>query len=83
MKHSISELSGVNSVPMETIKFKTNIKCSGCVATVTPFLNEAVGKDNWEVDYNNPSKVLTVTGEKDVAKVIDALEKAGYKAEAL
>jgi copper chaperone CopZ len=68
---------------METTKFKTNIKCTGCVAKVTPFLNEAVGENKWEVDYNDPSKVLTVVGEKDNAKVIQALEKAGYKAEAL
>jgi copper chaperone len=68
---------------METTRFKTNIKCSGCVATVTPFLNEALGKDSWQVDYTNPSKLLTVTGEKDAAIVIKALEKAGYKAEKL
>ncbi len=68
---------------METIKFKTTIKCSGCVLKVTPFLNEALGEDNWEVDYTNPSKVLTVVGETDYAKVIEAVEKAGYKAERL
>lgn len=68
---------------METLKFKTTIRCSGCVAKVTPFLNEALGEDNWEVDYNNPSKVLTVIGEKDQAKVIQAVEKAGYKAQVL
>lgn len=68
---------------METIKFKTTIKCSGCVAKVTPFLNEALGEDNWEVDYNNPSKILTVVGENDKSKVIDAVERAGYRAEQL
>jgi copper chaperone len=68
---------------MEALKFKTTIKCSGCVAKVTPFLDEALGKDNWEVDYNNPLKVLTVVEEKDQAKVIKAVEKAGYKAEVL
>ena len=68
---------------METTKFKTNIKCSGCVAKVTPFLNEALGEDNWEVDYNNAAKVLTVVGEKDKAKIVEAVEKAGYRAEAL
>lgn len=68
---------------METIKFKTTIKCSGCVAKVTPFLDEALGEDNWEVDYNNPSKILTVVGENDKSKVIQAVEKAGYKAESL
>jgi copper chaperone len=68
---------------METTKFKTNIKCSGCVAKVTPFLNEALGEANWEVDYNNPAKVMTVVGEKDKEKIIQAVERAGYKAEAL
>ena len=66
---------------METIKFKTTIKCSGCLAKVTPFLNEALGEHHWEVDYTNPSKVLTVLGEKDEAKVVRAVEKAGFKAE--
>jgi copper chaperone len=68
---------------METIKFKTTIKCSGCVAKATPYLNEALGEDNWEVDYTNPSKVLTVIGETDHENVIQAVEKAGYKAEKL
>ena len=66
---------------METIQFKTNIKCSGCVARVTPFLNEALGEGTWEVDYNNPSKILTVAGQNEKPKVIEAVEKAGYKAE--
>ena len=68
---------------METIKFKTTIKCSGCVANVTPFLNEALGENKWEVDITNPSKILTVSGEQDETKIIKAVEKAGYKAEKL
>ena len=68
---------------METIKFKTTIKCSGCVAKVTPFLNKALGDDNWEVDYNNPLKLLTVVGQNNKEKIIQAVEKAGYKAEAI
>jgi copper chaperone CopZ len=66
---------------METLKFKTNIKCSGCIATVTPHLNESVGEGNWQVDLNNPSKVLTIAVEASEEKVIEAVEKAGYKAE--
>jgi copper chaperone CopZ len=68
---------------MEPLKFKTNIKCSGCVATVTPFLNEEVGENKWNVDTNDPAKVLTVTGVDDKAKVINAVQKAGYKAESI
>jgi copper chaperone len=66
---------------MEQTKFKTNIKCSGCVAKVTPFLNEALGENNWSVDTENPSKILTVQAENDQSEVIHAVEKAGYKAE--
>ncbi|SKC85417.1 heavy-metal-associated domain-containing protein [Ohtaekwangia koreensis] len=66
---------------MEAIKFKTNIKCSGCVEKVTPHLDAAVGEQNWEVDLNDPAKVLTVTADTNEAKVKEALEKAGYKAE--
>ncbi|HEY0656363.1 MAG TPA: heavy metal transport/detoxification protein [Chryseosolibacter sp.] len=68
---------------MEKSKFKTTIKCAGCVAKVTPFLNEALGENTWEVDFNDPAKVLTVVGEKEQSKVIEAVQKAGYKAEAL
>ena len=63
-------------------KFKTTIKCSGCVAKVTPFLDEAVGQGNWNVDIENPSKVLTVTVEAG-EKAKQAVEKAGFKAEEL
>jgi copper chaperone CopZ len=68
---------------METVKFKTTIKCSGCVATVTPYLNEAVGASNWNVDIQSPDKVLTVnTDQKEQeAEVIKKLQEAGYKAE--
>lgn len=67
---------------METQKFKTNIKCGACIATVTPFLNEAVGEGNWQVDVQNPEKVLTVANEK-AALAKRAIEQAGYKAEPL
>lgn len=66
---------------MKAMKFKTNIKCSGCIATVTPFLNERVGEGKWEVDLNNPAKILTIAGEANEANVKEAVEKAGYNAE--
>lgn len=53
------------------------------MATVTPFLNDALGVNNWEVDTENPSKVLTVKGETDEAKIVEAVQKAGYRAEKL
>lgn len=67
---------------METLKLKTNINCSGCVAKVTPSLNETIGENNWQVDTQNPNKILTVSGtEVNKDEVIKAVKKAGFKAE--
>ncbi len=69
---------------MSTVQFKTNIKCSGCIATVTPVLNELAGADNWQVDLAGPDKILTVTSETiDKSEIRAAIEKVGYKADAL
>jgi copper chaperone len=69
---------------MKTIELKTNIMCGFCVAKVTPTLNEVIGENRWKVDTANPRKVLTVNTESlDEAAVIQAVEKAGYKAEKL
>ena len=69
---------------MKTIEVKTNIMCGSCIAKATPTLNEVIGEGNWKVDTLNPNKVLTVTTEDlDKKQVIEAVEKAGYKAEEL
>lgn len=66
---------------METLKFKSNIKCMGCVAKVTPHLNETAGENNWKVDVDNPSKILTVQGDATEAQIKEAVQKAGFTAE--
>ena len=67
---------------MKTLKFKTNIKCGGCIAAVTPSLSQLEGIEKWEVDTANPDKILSVETEKVTADEIkQAVEKAGYKAE--
>ncbi|MBS1606077.1 MAG: heavy metal transport/detoxification protein [Bacteroidetes bacterium] len=68
---------------MKIQRFKTTIKCSGCVATVTPVLNEKLGKNNWEVDLQSPERVLTIASAEDVSEmdIAAALEKIGFKAE--
>lgn len=70
---------------METLKFKTNIKCGGCIATVTPFLNNIPEITKWEVDTDNPEKILTVeaSDELNAETIVNTLEKAGYIATAL
>ena len=69
---------------METLKFKTNINCSGCVASVTPTLNKKFGEQNWQVDTQDPKKILSIKTESaDAQNVIKAVQEAGYKAEPL
>ena len=67
---------------MKTLKFKTNINCSGCIRSVTPFLNGEKEIAHWEVDTVNPDKILTVSTDTLTAdEVEEVVKKAGYKAE--
>lgn len=67
---------------METLKFKTNIQCGGCIATVTPFLDNLPHIGDWEVDTTKPDKVLTIqTDHLQGFEVIAVLKSAGYRAE--
>ena len=69
---------------MKTLKFKTNIKCSGCVAAVTPELDKLTQIEKWEVDTVDPAKILTVTGENvSDEEVKAAVKRAGYEIEQL
>lgn len=63
-------------------QFKTNINCSGCVAAVTPHLNATQEIKSWEVNTNDPKKVLTVESETlSEEKIKQVVHQAGYKAE--
>jgi copper chaperone len=67
---------------MKTLKFKTNINCSGCIAKVTPSLNQAIDILKWEVDTSNPQKVLTIqTKNLEAHDVLVILKNIGYTAE--
>lgn len=67
---------------METLKFKTNIKCTGCVAKVTDQLDEYAGENAWEVDVTSPEKILTVQADGTSADtIISAVKAAGFSAE--
>ena len=69
---------------METLKFKTTIKCGACLATVTPHLNGLSGLERWEVDLKSPDRTLTVeTAGASAADVVRAVTEAGFRAEAL
>ncbi len=65
-----------------TLKFKTNINCDGCVATVTPILDEAQGICHWDVDLEDENKLLTIhsTGVTS-EEIIRRIGEVGFKAE--
>ncbi len=67
---------------METLKYKTSLKCNGCVAAVKPGLDQIEGLKNWSVDLESPDRTLTAQVEtSDLSeKIVKTFEKAGYKA---
>lgn len=68
----------------KTLKFKTNINCGGCVAKVTPFLNNTQGISHWNVETENKDKILSVHSEGITEEeVIQKVQEAGFKIEIL
>jgi len=67
---------------MESIRLKTTVKCNGCLATVTPFLNGLAGLTNWSIDLNDQQRILTAEISGISAEdVIAVIRKAGFNAE--
>lgn len=67
---------------MTTLKFKTNIKCGGCISKVTPFLDDHQGINSWEVDTNDPDKILTIESNEATEEDVETtLKEIGFKAE--
>jgi len=63
-------------------KFKTNINCNNCLNSVTPFLNQEMDIEEWQVDLEHPDRILSASlDEDDASLVINAVKKAGFKAE--
>jgi len=64
---------------MKTLRFKTSIKCNGCINNVTPYLNHIEGVKSWKVELTLPQSTLEVEAENDIEQqVIDAVKNAGY-----
>ena len=67
---------------MATLKFKTTINCGNCVRTVTPFLNELEGIKSWNVDTENPNKILSVeTDSLEAEIIVETIEDLGFEVE--
>lgn len=67
---------------MEIITYKTNISSEAELQRITPFLNNAVGPANWQLDLRNSDKMLTVysPGMVNETQLLHAIRKARFKA---
>ena len=62
------------------LHFKTNINCQSCVEKVSPFLDTIPGADMWEVDTDNPEKILTVDSiEVSAEDIMKKVRDAGFQ----
>ena len=67
---------------MPTLQFKTSINCANCLRAVTPFLDAEPSIQKWQVDTDNPAKILTVEGENVIPEqVMKAVAQAGFDIE--
>lgn len=66
---------------METKKFKTNFKCSGCSSRVGDFFKNEPRIKSWDTDLTHADKILTVSFEDiSEAEILQIIKKAGYSA---
>ncbi|OEK01560.1 hypothetical protein BFP97_08510 [Roseivirga sp. 4D4] len=65
---------------MKKAIYKTNINCGGCIATVTPFMEQAKSVEDWSVDTDSKNKLLTVSGANlDKKEVENLVKSAGFE----
>jgi copper chaperone CopZ len=62
-----------------TRRFKTNLRCGGCVAAVKPHLDREPGVARWEVDVASPDKTLTVDGDATAEAIKAAVARGGFQ----
>lgn len=66
----------------QTYRFKTTLNCGGCVSKVKSDLDQAAGIEEWEVNIDNPDKILTVKATNiDPNEVVQIVKSKGFQAE--
>lgn len=54
---------------MTIMKFKTNVKCQGCVDRIAEIFTKNKEISSWEVDLTSDDKVLTVETSLSVSEI--------------
>ena len=68
---------------MKTLLFKTNLNCSNCIRSLTPFLNSEMEIEHWSVDADHPDRLLIVEGDVTVQRIQALVAEAGFWCEPL
>jgi len=64
---------------MEKMRFKTSLRCNGCVSAITMGIESIKEVQRWNVDLESEDRLLEVEAVEDVSeKVIEIIKKAGY-----
>ncbi|MDX2303505.1 MAG: heavy-metal-associated domain-containing protein [Microscillaceae bacterium] len=66
---------------MKQHTFKTNIHCENCIKGISPFLNQEIEIESWQVDTAHEDKLLKIESDLDEQTLVEIIEKAGFKAE--
>ena len=71
---------------MNTLRFKTNLKCNGCIQAIKPGLSSIPEIESWSVLLDVQDKILEVdfeSGSEDelTIKIKNEVTKAGYQIE--
>ncbi|MFA8299930.1 MAG: hypothetical protein ACEPOV_07205 [Hyphomicrobiales bacterium] len=65
---------------MNTYKFKTSLKCQGCVDSISPFMNAVSEINDWKVDFNSKPPILEVQSNFDISqRVISIVRSSGFE----
>ena len=67
---------------MNTMIFKTNAKCEGCLAKIEEILQGKISREEWNLDLSDSNRPLTVASDTLAADdVVKLISKAGFKIE--
>jgi len=68
---------------MKTFKFKTSLNDDTSIDAIKPYFNYKTKIKHWEVDMENPDKVLTITTDFSEKEIFEMLKSLGFSAEKL
>jgi len=67
---------------MGRYRFKSNIKCNGCLQAIAPSMNGNKRITRWDVDLQHPDRIMTVeTSNMNEEEFINLVQRSGYTIE--